>query len=141
MLGAVQLERIDWRRLPWIGAIVIAASAAANAVVFFVESALGIMTPSVIVPATNAPITVGTVIGSTAGQVLAGVIVFALLARFTQRPISLFRIIGIVALLLSFAMPFSISTAPLSFKLGLIVMHIVAGVITIVLLTTLPRRT
>lgn len=140
MLGSVQMERIDWRRLPWIGAIVIAASAVANAVVYFVESALGIMTTSVIVPATNAPITVGVVMGSTAVQVLAGVIVFALLARFTQRPISLFRIIGTVALLLSFALPFSINTAPLSFKLGLIVMHIVAGLITIVLLTTLPRR-
>lgn len=140
MLGGMQREQVDWRKLLWVGALVIVLSAVANVVVYFIASALNIITPAIIVPAVNQPIGVGAVIGSTVAQVFAGVLVFALLARFTKRPISLFRIVAIIALVLSFALPLTIAGVPTSFKLALEAMHVVAGVITIGLLTTMVRR-
>jgi Family of unknown function (DUF6069) len=47
-----------------------------------------------------------------------------------------FRIVALVVLVLSFGTPFAFPNAPLSFYLGLDVMHIVAAAIIVWTLTT-----
>ena len=74
--------------------------------------------------------------------VLGAVIVFAIVARFAKRPIRLFRIIGVVVLVLSLlpdlgllngnAMP----GTSLGSVIALMLMHVAAGAIAIWLLTT-----
>lgn len=95
------------------------------------------------------PLSWPAVAGFTAFGVGAGVVVFALLARRTDRPIRNFWIVAGIFLVLSvipnlaamgnpgmFPMP---GGTPLSFQ-ALMVFHVVAGAIAIGLLTTLTRK-
>ena len=78
---------------------------------------------------------------------MLGAAVFALIIKFARQPVRTFRIVAVVALLLSLTNPImaasgmmpigvTISTATM---LSMMVMHIVAGVITIYLLPRLVR--
>ena len=53
--------------------------------------------------------------------------VLALLGRFTARPFTVFRVIGVVVLLMSFA-PFTLMPMPTGTIITLAVMHIIAAV-------------
>lgn len=87
------------------------------------------------------------VVTATFIGVLGGTLLFSLLPRVTKRPITVFRIVAIVVLLISFAQPallltsFSPMVGPVetSTVIALEIMHVVAGVITIGLLTTRAR--
>jgi hypothetical protein len=135
-----QAERVDYRRLAWVGPLTIVAAAVATAIAAFVLLAMGIL-PST-QPAFQ-PFSVGI---GTAMQVLLGVIVFAVIGKFARRPIFIFRIVAWVVLVLSFLNPimagagmmpgFEIDTMAV---IGLIILHVVAGVLTIWLLTSQAR--
>ena len=87
------------------------------------------------------------VIFATFVGVLLGTLGFTLMPRFSQRPISTFRIVAIVALVLSFAQPLLLTSgmmptaAPVGIGTILVLelMHIVAGVAAIYLLTSRGR--
>lgn len=133
-------ERVDYRRLLWVAPLAAILAAVANAILYFIADALGAFPASVLVPGANQPLTVGPIIFSSLGGTLAGAVVFAIIGRFARRPVSTFRVVAAIVLVLSFAQPFLIPDADFGYRAWLIAMHIVAGVIAIVLLTTLARK-
>mgnify|MGYP005840031027 CR=1 FL=1 len=79
-------------------------------------------------------------------SILIGTFVLTLMPRFSQRPISTWRTVAIVALVLSFLQPLVLLSGmggmPVSgwdTVIVLEIMHIIAGVIAIYLLTTRAR--
>lgn len=144
-------EGVNISRLLRAGAIAAIGAAAANLIVYFVGSALVPDLSSF--PLVN-PVTVA--LSSIIGAV-AATIVFGLIARFTQRPVTIFRIVAVVATLFSLGGPISSGQgmeAPLmpgiepgSFLVAsagtvvlMIVMHIVAALIITWTLTTQARE-
>jgi hypothetical protein len=83
-------ERISFSRILIAGVIAAVSAAAANALVFFVASALGAMPQTYIVPAAGQPITLVPVLTSTLIGAVGATIVLAVLARFARQPIRLF---------------------------------------------------
>ena len=133
-------ERLAWGGL--LLAVVVAAvgAAVANAIVYFIASALGFVPQDVAVSPDGAPLgVVAVVVASVVGAVGAG-IVLAALNLFLRRPVPVFYVISAIVLVLSFITPTNISGAPLAMILTLEVMHVVAAVVTVGVLVTLPRR-
>lgn len=114
-------EGIDARRLLWAGPLTALVAAVANAIVFFLARAAGAVPDGYMMPNINQALTLGPVVGATFIQVLLGAVVFALIGRFAQRPIRLFRIIALVVLILSFFQPILLlAGAPASFLATLV---------------------
>ena len=128
--------RISFSRILRAGAIAAVGAVLANVLVYFVASALGWMPATYINPQLGRPIEISEVAGSTLMGALCATVLFALLARFTRRPVTIFRIVAGIVLLLSFATPFSLVGAPLSLILTLEVMHVLAAAIIVGVLTT-----
>ncbi len=126
-----------------VGTIVGAlAAAAVNAVVFFIADAAGSFPEDVLVESPGgdlAPIGVGTVILATIFQLVVAGIVFAVISRFSARPIRLFWYVAMVVLVLSFALPFTISDAPGDMIVALLLMHLLAAVIGVGIMTRVAR--
>jgi hypothetical protein len=133
---ADRTERVATGQLLKVGALAIGASVAANLIIRIIAvSLLGI--GQEFPPLGWGPPIVFTIIG-----VLGAIIVFAIIARFAKRPIRLFRIIGVVVLVLSLLPDIGLLSAnnmpgtSLSGVITLMLMHVAAGAITIWLLTT-----
>ncbi len=135
----VQEERVAFRRLLWVGPLAAAAAAVANAVVYLVASALGAMPQDIVVNG-QGPITLPVVAAMSAQGAVVGAVVYALVGWFARRPTRVFRIVAAVALVLSFATPFTIPGAPISMVLTLELMHMVAALVIVGMLTTLVRK-
>lgn len=119
----------------------IALSAAlANVLVYLLATAVGAIPSDFVIPGPGTPLTLGMVVGTTVVPALLAALVFALLARFTRRPVRNFVVLSAVVLVLSFATPLTIAGAPLSMVLALESMHVVAAVVVVVGLTTLARK-
>lgn len=76
------------------------------------------------------------VIGASFMGGLGGTILLALLRRFTARPVSLFRNIAIVFLVLSLLPPLTMPGLDTGTRLSMIAMHITVGAAVIGVLTT-----
>ena len=132
-------KRISFRRLLWVGPLAVLASVIANVLVSITAVALLCISPEF------DPLHVGPVIGFTVVGVLGAVLVFALVARFSRRPVRLFRRIALVVLLLSFMPDLSLLNASpyagttVQSVIALMLMHVVAWLISVSLLTTLTR--
>ena len=132
-------KRISFRRLLWVGPLAVLASVIANVLVSITAVALVGISPEF------EPLHLRPVIGFTAVGVLGAVIVFALVARFSRRPVRLFRRIALVVLLLSFMPDLSLLNASpyagttVQSVIALMLMHVVAWLISVSLLTTLTR--
>ncbi len=132
--------RLAWGGLLLAAVVAAVGAALANVVVYFVASVLGLLPQSVAVSPDGAPLSAGAVmIASVVGAVGAGV-VLAVLNLILRRPVPVFYIVSAVVLVLSFITPTSISGAPLAMVLTLNFMHVVAAVVAVGVLTTLPRR-
>ena len=138
-----QDERVDIRSLLWVGPLAMIATSIANVIVREIAVAVGA------VPANLEILQWPGIIGSTMVQVFLGVIIFALIARFSRRPIWLFRVVAAIALVLSFSSPVMAAAglAPIpglsinsSTVVSMMVMHVVAAVISVGILTTLARK-
>jgi len=117
-----------------------------NLIVYFIANAAGmafnLMPADVPAPPFPLVVVMATFIG-----ILLATLVFSLMPRITQRPISMFRIVGGVALVLSFLQPLLLTTGmmplpePVSTGTVLVLelMHVIAGVTAIYLLTTRAR--
>lgn len=135
---SARTENVAWNRLLIAALIGAVGAAVANGLIFVIASALGLFPQDLNTPA-GQPIGLGAVVISTFVGALGATAVFALLARFTRRPITIFRIVAAVVLLLSFATPLSLG-APLPMVLTLELMHIVAAAIIVWALTTRSRQ-
>lgn len=127
------------------GLLAASAASAANLVIYFITSALGVSF-DFMPEGMPAPPFFMAVIFATFVGVLAGTLLFSLMPRFSRRPVSTFRTVAIIALVLSFAQPLMLLTGILpgpsvgiNTVLVLEIMHVVAGVIAIWLLTTRAR--
>jgi hypothetical protein len=133
-------EAVHYGKLVQAALIAAVVAVVLNVVVYFIGSALGTLPESVVVPPANLPITVVPIVMATVMGAVAGTIVYALLGRFTARPVTIFRILGTVVLILSLAQPFIIPNVPLNMVITLDIMHIIAGAVIIYVLTTVARR-
>ena len=132
-------ERIDYRRLLWVAPLTAAVAAVANLALYFIADALGAFPDTVHRPNGQA-LGSGPVIGVTIMGVVAAAIVFAVLGRFSARPIRLFRIIALVALVLSFAPAFGIAGAGAAYIGSLLLMHVIAALAAVGFFTALARK-
>jgi hypothetical protein len=131
-------EKFALRKLWWVGPLTIIVVALANLVVrTLAVSFFGVADSFVYL---QAPF----VIGSTVVFLLLALLAFVLVGRFTRRPVRFYRIVAVVALFISFLNPISalagLFPAPgmnLHIFWTMIVMHCVAAIITVSLLTTL----
>lgn len=92
------------------------------------------------------PLALGTTVLFTVVGVLGAVVVFALVARFSRRPIRLFRRVALVALLVTLVPDVLLLVAPsipgttLSGVLTLMTEHVAAWAVSVSVLTTLTRE-
>jgi hypothetical protein len=137
-LNPVQGEHVAFKRLLWATPLAAVAAAVANAVVYFIASALGTMPQDFVVQGSG-PITLAPVVFSSLIGAAGAAVVFTVVAFLSRRPIRTFRIVAAVVLVLSFATPLTIPGAPLSMILTLELMHVVAAVVITSMLTSLAR--
>jgi len=132
-------ERAATGRLLWVGPLIVVAAIVAN--VAFALLAVRLFGVSPDFPA----LTPEAIAMFTAGGALGAVIVFAIVARFSQRPFSLFRKIALVVLLLSLipdlVLPFLPSPIPVGAVEAILLMitHIIAAGIVVWMLERLVR--
>ena len=134
------VQRVRYSRLWWVGLLAIVLATLANLLV------RAIALPFITVPPEFLPVSLASpTIIFTIGGVLAAVIVFAIVGRFSRQPARTFTIIAVVALLLSFVpnVGMIINPASAPFPGGnmgsmsvLIIQHIVAAVVAVWVLTT-----
>jgi hypothetical protein len=110
-------------------------SAIANALVLAIASSL--FGPVVIPP--DEAVTFGQVIAASVAGAVGAAVIFAVIGRFTRRPIRAFWGIAAVGLLLSF-LPIALAGAAGSSAGTLALMHVVATAINVDLLTRLGRK-
>lgn len=141
-IGRAGKEEIVWRRLP--GLVLLGASAAAvgNALVYLAGSGLGTISPSVLLPSPMGSSALGLslVVATSALALLAAAIVLLGIGAVSRRPMTVFRIVATLGLLLSLAMPATIPGPPLAMRLTLGLMHVVAWAVSLVVLSTLAAR-
>ena len=95
--------------------------------------------PDVVVTG-QGPVTLGALVSISFVPALLGALVFAVMGRFTRRPIRTFRVVAAVVLVLSFATPFTLPGAPVAMIAALLLMHVIAAAAITGGLTTLGRR-
>ena len=135
-------ERIDVRRLLWVGPLVVVATTVANVIFTLVVTRLLGMSEEF--PALTPPaIAMFTGVG-----IIGAVIVFAIVARFAREPISLFRKIALAVLLVSLVPDLLLLVAPPEMRatvtqvIVLMLTHVVAAGVCVWLLerlATTPR--
>ncbi len=137
-VGHVQGEHVAIKRFLWAGPLAAVSAVVANAVVYFVASALGTKPQDFVVQGSG-PITLAPIVFSSFIGAVGATMVFTVVALLARRPIRTFHIVAAVVLVLSFATPLTIPGAPLSMILTLELMHVVAAVIITGMLTALAR--
>ncbi len=128
-------ERVPAGRLLGVGVLAAVFSAVANAVVLAVASSL--FGPVVIPP--DEAVTFGQVMAASVAGAVGAAVLFAVIGRFTRRPMRAFWGIAAVGLLLSF-LPIALAGAAGSSAGTLALMHVVATAINVDLLTRLGRK-
>ena len=136
----VRYERVVWGRLVPAGALALVVAAAANAIVYLVASSSLEAMPQDVDANGQGPITLPMVVVMSAAGAVAGTLVYALVGRFVRRPVRAFRLVAVIALVLSLAGPFTIPGAPAAMVAALLVMHVVAAGVVVGLLTTLAAK-
>jgi hypothetical protein len=127
--------RVPAGRLLRVGAVAAALSASANALVLAIASSLF---GAVVIPP-DETVTFGEVVGVSVAGAVGAVVIFAVISRFTRRPIRVFLGVAVVGLLLSFR-PIALAGATGSSAGTLALMHVVAAATNVGLLTALDRK-
>jgi len=131
-------QRFALRKLVWVGPLTIVVAALVNVVIRSVAVAFfG-------VPAGFTYLQAPVVIGSTIVFLLLALLVFVLVGRLARRPVWFYRMLTLVALIVSFLNPIMLLAglypAPgmnLNIFWTMIVMHCASALLTVSLLTTL----
>ncbi len=132
-------ERVAFGRLLWVGPLAGVIAAAAHAVVYLVAFAAGAIPQSIEIPNAGGPLSFTPVVFNSFVPALVGALLFALLGWLTGWPARNFRVLATVVLVLSFATPFTIPSAPLAMVATLLLIHVVAAVVVVGILTTLAH--
>src|SRR3712207_2793008 len=91
---SVQLERVDYSKVWWVGGLAAVAAAVVNAIIYLIASAAGWMPETVLAQPMNQAITIVPVIMSSIMGVVVGTVVYAVIGRFARRPVTVFRIVA-----------------------------------------------
>jgi hypothetical protein len=118
-----------------VGVLAAALSASANTLVLAIASSL---LGTVVIPPYGT-LTFGQVVGASVAGAVGAAAIFAVIGRFTRRPIRIFWGVAAVGLFLSF-LPIALVGATGSSAGTLALMHVVAAAINVGLLTTLGRK-
>lgn len=116
----------------------------ANLIVYFIASAFGVPF-NIAPPDMPAPPFALMVVIVSILFILIGTFILTLMPRFSKRPISTWRTVAIVALVLSLGQPLMLlggfmgPPPPISTVITLGIMHVIAGIIAIYFLTTRTR--
>ena len=135
-------ERISFSRLLWVGPVAAVVAAMANLIVFLIaKNLVGI---PFVMPLSGSgsplePLPAFMVIVMSIAPALVAAVFLWILGKFAPRPILIFQVISLIFLLFSFSGPFSLPV-DLPTKLALSVMHVVAAVAIVGVLTTLGRK-
>ena len=130
-------------KLPRAALLTIGLATLINLGLFFVFTAAGLITESVLIqsPSGTRPLIAFDVVTATVLGMLVAVLVFAAISRFRgARAERTWQVVAAVVLVLSFSAPFTIPGAPVTYVLALLLMHIVAGVLAIWMLPALTRE-
>ena len=127
-------ERISFKRLLWVGPLAIVLALAAN----FVVRALALAVLDI--PADFEQLQTPAFIPLTIIGLLGAILTFALIGRLSRRPVRVFQIVAAVVLVLSFLPDIGLLAtgapgATLPAILVLMLMHVVAAVIAVLMLT------
>jgi hypothetical protein len=136
-------NRLALSKLPRAALLTIGLATLINLGLFFVFTAAGLITETVLIPSPSgtAPLIAFVVVTVTVLQMLVGVLVFAAIIRFRGAHAErTWRVVAAILLVLSFAAPITIPGAPLGYVLALVAMHVVAGVLAIWMLPALTRE-
>ncbi|MDZ4839513.1 MAG: DUF6069 family protein [Bacteroidota bacterium] len=136
MLKSYSINKILWAA-PVVGVFVIAA----NLILYYVAYIYGYWPEDGInynkMP--NKPINhIPVIVSSFLPAIVAGLI-FAILVRFTAKPLTIFTIISVILSLLSLAAPLNLQNISIETKITMELMHIVAAVFIITLIPRLSR--
>lgn len=109
-----------------VAPLVALTAAAVNAVIFYVAGSLGTFPATALIQ--GQPLTVVPVIISSVLPVLVAAGVFALLGRFTRRPVRIFTIVAVLLLVATAANPF-VGIPGVTPAMGIVLnlMHLVVG--------------
>jgi hypothetical protein len=135
-------ERFEAKRLLWAGPLTALAAALGTILVREIGVVAGV------IPADVQILQEPAVALSTIAFVLLGTLVFAAIIRFAKRPLRTWQVAAVAALILSMFNPIAAGAGwvPVGVTLGvaavvtMMLMHAVAGAITIYLLPTLARE-
>jgi hypothetical protein len=133
--------RIAWRRLPLAALLAAIAAVAGNALVFLLASLAGAIPSGVVLPSVlgQSPLSLLVVAVTTVLAVFWATVAFAVVALLARRPARVFGILATVVLILSFASPATVPGPPLSMRLALGAMHVVAWAASVGALTRLTK--
>jgi Family of unknown function (DUF6069) len=118
----LRLDRVPVVRLLRVGTLSALLSAGANAIVLAVASSL---LGAVVIPP-GETVTLGQVVGASVVGSIGAAVIFAVIGRFTRRPVRIFWGVAAVGLLLSFV-PIALAGARGSSAGTLALMHVVAA--------------
>ncbi len=141
MISTIHHEHIALRKLIWVGPLTIVSAVIANLILRTLSVAFfG-------VPGTFQYFQAAYIITSTIIYLLLALVAFVLVSRFACRPVRFYRILALVALLVSFLIPAMALSGSLPIPgmsenifWTMIAMHIVSAIIAVALLTTLSRE-
>ena len=131
-------NRISLAKIAIGTVIAIVAAFIVNVIVYWLADGAGAFPDDVQIDRMNgdkASLGVLDILTSTIFAIVIAGIVFAIISRFSSRPVRIFWWVATVALVVSFLSPFSIKDAPGDMILALLVMHVLSGIIAIGVLT------
>lgn len=137
--NAGKMERVATQHLWWVTIAAIVIGIVGNLILYFIGRAI---TGGLLIAFPNAdatPMPLLLVLAATAVPGIAAVLIYALLGR-TGRPITLFRIIALVVLLVSMAPLFQLPAAvTVANRIVLALMHVWTALVLAGMLTTFGR--
>ena len=136
------VEHIAYQRLLWAVPLTALVAAIAAGVVEALASLPGAIPSTVRLPGLMGyqPLTPASAAITALVATLWAAVAFALIGRFARRPVRLFRIIALVTLILSLALPLTAPGVPMSMRASLSLLHVVVAAVDVGLLTTLGQR-
>lgn len=137
-------NQLGLSKLPRVALLTIGLATLINLGLFFVFTAAGLITESVLIasPSGTRPLIAFDLVTATLVGMLVAVLVFVAIIHFRgARAERTWQVVAAIVLVLSFFEPItSIPGAPLRYALALVPMQIVAGVLAIWMLPALTRE-
>jgi hypothetical protein len=137
-------ETINLRKLLWPTPLAILAAAIVNLIWYYIASALFPES----VAAAKAVANEFSAVLATIAYWIVGLILFVVVARFSKKPITHYTWLAIIALVVSFALPFGVAQGPLpggatldfTMIMVLEVMHVIAAGVALPLVLKWVRQ-